>query len=213
MDSLRRTGWQWIAAGLALASLAGCSASGGGGRVAAPAGPTSTAPTTPTQVVPTQAAPTPITASRSTAPGPDRCHTADLAARLRALDSAAGQRYVAVVLTNRSTRTCVVYGYGGVQLLDAARRPLPTNQVRDRLVPPRLVRLGPGASAYSRLHWGVVPTGTESQTGPCEPTPAHLLVTPPDETQPITVAWSYGPACQQGRIDQTAYAAGTAPKA
>jgi len=104
-----------------------------------------------------------------------------------------------------------VYGYGGIQLLDAARRLVPTEQVRDPLAPPHLVPLRSGASAYSRLHWGVVAAGTESQTGPCEPTPAYLLVTPPDETQPITVAWSYGMVCQHGRIDQTAYAAGTAP--
>jgi hypothetical protein len=50
---------------------------------------------------------------------------------------------------------------------------------------------------------GVVPAGTESQTGPCEPTPTHLLITPPDETQPIAVPWPYGPVCQRGRIDQT----------
>jgi len=230
MGGLRRTGWLSIAAGLTLAALVGCGASDGRGGAAAPTTPATTTPaqstpsqgtpsqntpsqSTPSQGTPTQGTPTQGTPTRGTASqaGPDRCHTADLAARLRALDSAAGQRYAALVLINRSTSTCRVYGYGGVQLLDAARRPLPTEQVRDRLSPPRLVSLRPGATAYSRLHWGVVPSGTESQTGPCEPTPSYLLVTPPDETQPITVAWSYGMVCQRGRIEQTAYAPGTGP--
>jgi hypothetical protein len=230
MDGLRRTGWLWVAAGLTLAGLAGCGSTGGAGQAA----PTSTAPTqsttgstptqgTPSQGTPTQSAPSQGTPSQGTpsqgtptgttssATGPDRCHTAELRARLHALDSAAGQRYAALILTNRSTSTCRVYGYGGIQLLDAARRPVPTQQVRDPNSPPRLVSLRPGASAYSRLHWGVVPSGSESQTGPCEPTASYLLVTPPDETQPITVAWSYGMVCQRGRIEQTAYAPGTGP--
>jgi len=39
---------------------------------------------------------------------------------------------------------------------------------------------------------------------------AYLLVTPPDETQPITVAWGSA-VCSHGYIDQTAYAIGTGP--
>ena len=53
-----------------------------------------------------------------------------------------------------------------------------------------------------------MPTGTESQTGPCEPTASYLLITPPDETQPITVAWPYEMVCQHGRLDETSYAPG-----
>jgi len=95
-----------------------------------------------------------------------------------------------------------------VQLLDAVHRPLPTHQVRDRSIPPHLVLLRPGASASSLLHWSPVPDNTESQTEPCQPTPAYLLVTPPDETQPITLAWSSSEACSHGRIIQGAYTAG-----
>lgn len=193
-----------LAAGFALLlAAAGC---GGGTTTPTAGGASSTAPAP-------SAAPTSSTgpATPGTPAGPGRCHTADLTAHLRPLDSAAGQRYAAVQLTNRSASTCRVFGYGGVQLLDANHQPLPTRQVRDPLAPPRLVLLEPGASASSRLHWGVVPADTESQTGPCEPTPAQLLVTPPDETQPIAVPWPYGPVCQHGRIDQTAYAAGATP--
>jgi hypothetical protein len=207
------------AAGLAvLLATAGC-----GGRATTPtaSAPASSAPSTattppigapvpaPTSTKPPTGAPAPVPPTTPT--GPDRCHTADLAARLRDLDSAPGSRYSAVVLTNRSSSSCRVYGYGGVQLLDAARHPLPTHQVRDRTRPPRLVLLRPGASASSLLHWGAISDETESQTAQCQPTPAYLLVTPPDETQPITVAWTSSEVCSHGRILQGAYAAGTTP--
>ena len=69
--------------------------------------------------------------------------------------------------------------------------------------------LRPGGNVSSLLHWSPVPDGTESQTGPCKPTPAYLLVTPPDETQPLTVAWSSSEVCAHGRIVQGAYAVAT----
>jgi hypothetical protein len=171
---------------------------------------TTPAATTPTTGAPTPA-PTTITPTRTTSTGPGRCHTADLTAGLHQLDPGAGQRYDVLVLTNRSTSSCRVYGYGGIQLLDAARRPLPTQQLRGRYAPPRLVLLGPGASAHSVLHWTVVPDNAEGLTWPCEPTPSYLLVTPPDETRPLTVVWSSGSVCQHGQIDQPAYAPGTGP--
>jgi hypothetical protein len=208
------------AASLALVlAAAGCGGHGTKPTASAPTRvvpPATTTPVTPTPVTPTPApgpstpGPTSIVPVPTTPAGPGRCHTADLSARLRSLDPAAGSRYEVVVLTNRSTTTCRVYGYGGVQLLDAARRPLPTDQVREPSTPPRLVILRPGTSAYSRLHWSVVPTDTESQTGPCEPASTYLLITPPDETQPITVAWSQS-VCSHGRIGQGAYRSSSVP--
>jgi ABC-type transport system substrate-binding protein len=199
-------------AGLALGTtLAACTSSASRGRnAAAPPAPSPSADGgTPTVGITTPPT-TPTTTPPATPAGPGRCHTADLTARLRSLDSAAGSRYEALVLTNRSTRTCGVYGYGGVQLLDAARRPLPTQQVRDPSAPPHLVLLRPGASAYSRLHWSAIATDTESQTGLCEPTSTYLLITPPDETHPIAVAWSAA-VCAHGRIGQTAYGSSLIP--
>jgi len=115
-----------------------------------------------------------------------------------------GHTGVTLVLTNRSTRPCRLYGYGGLQLLDAAGSPLPTHQVRVRQPGPRLVRLAPGASAYSDLYWVSMP-----MDAPCAQA-AVLLVTPPDETEPIRTA-ALGSVCEQGRIQQTAYTAGTTP--
>jgi hypothetical protein len=102
-----------------------------------------------------------------------------------------------------------VYGYGGIQLADAAGRAVPTKQVRDPGTPPRQVTLAAGASAYSAVHWTVVPSGSEPQSGSCEPTAHSLRVIPPDEHAALSASWTYGPVCGAGRIDQRAYRAGT----
>ena len=75
--------------------------------------------------------------------GPGRCHTADLRASFGRPDAATGHLGVVLVLTTQSSRTCRVYGHGGIQLLGAAGAALPTQQVRSP-PPPRLVRLVPG---------------------------------------------------------------------
>ena len=67
-----------------------------------------------------------------------------------------------------------------------------------------MVRLAPSASAHSDLYWVSMPMDE-----PCEQA-AVLLVTPPDETESIRTA-TLGSVCQQGRIQQTAYTAGTTP--
>jgi hypothetical protein len=137
-----------------------------------------------------------------------RCHTADLAGSLRGGDAAAGNRYATLVLTNISHRTCTLYGYGGIQLADAGRRPVPTVQRRDPLHRPSLIRLAPGGRASALLHWGVVPGVGEPQTGRCEPLPSLLLVIPPDEHTQLAVPWRFGVVCQHGTIGQWAYQRG-----
>jgi hypothetical protein len=111
---------------------------------------------------------------------------------------------VTLVLTNRSTRPCRLYGYGGLQLLDAAGGPLPTHQIRVPQPPPQLISLSAGASALSTLYWVSLPMDK-----PCVQA-AALLVIPPDETRPIRTG-ALGPVCEQGRLQQTAYTAGATP--
>lgn len=135
----------------------------------------------------------------------DRCHTGDLSGSVQNQDAGAGQRYADLVLRNDSGRPCTVYGYGGMQLVDASGRPLPTNLQREADPGPSLVHLAPGATTRSTLHWTVVATGDEPTDAPCEPEPAGARVTPPDETDQLTVAWNYGPVCSHGRISGSAY--------
>lgn len=172
----------------------GASAPGTGGTDTPPAGQTpGTAPEPSGSVAPA---------------GSVRCHTSELTATLRQEGAATGNRYATLVLTNHTSRTCRIYGYGGLALLDAHHRAVPTHQHRDPAHPPTLITVAPGHSVSAALHWGVVPSGSEPEQGPCEPTPAFLSVIPPDETDALLVDWSAGPVCQQGRIDQWAYQSG-----
>jgi Protein of unknown function (DUF4232) len=135
----------------------------------------------------------------------DRCHTPALSAALVMPDAGAGQRYVMIKLTNSSTTTCTIFGYGGMQLADAARAPLPTRLTRVSPPAPHRVTLAPGASAVSQLHWTAVSGTGEPVTGACEPPPSLAQVTPPDETTPLTVPWTMGAVCQHGAVDQQPY--------
>jgi len=129
--------------------------------------------------------------------GPSRCHTADLAVEVGRSDSGTGHTGLNLALVNRSTHPCRIYGYGGVQLLDAAGAALPTQQVRGRPAP-QPITLRPAGRAYSVLTWVHSP-----EAPPCSSS-AFLLVTPPDDTKSIRVAFSHT-VCENGRIQQGAY--------
>jgi hypothetical protein len=104
-------------------------------------------------------------------------------------DAGAGQRMGAVILQNISNRTCTVFGYGGLQLLDAQQRPLPIGLTREPPAP-TLLRLAPGGKVEKDIRFTVIPSGD----GTC-PVPASAQVTPPDETDHQVVPWPYGPVC------------------
>ncbi|ATE52358.1 DUF4232 domain-containing protein [Actinosynnema pretiosum] len=130
-----------------------------------------------------------------------RCTAASLTGRLQPTDAGAGNRHGVFVVTNTGDRTCTLTGYSGLQLLDAAGGPVPTDLVRTGLPAPEPVVVEPGASASADLRWTVVPTGDEPVEGPCEPQPASAAAIPPDETQPLTVTWPGGPVCGGGKIE------------
>lgn len=188
-----------VAAGVlaaVLAGVAGCAGGGGTtagsalpatGSAAAPA-TSSPAPSGPsTAAPPTQGGPS---STGTGAPGPSRCHSSELSASLTAGEPGAGQRYATLSLTNTSARTCTVFGYGGLQPLDAAKKQLPITLSRDTGRPVRLIRLAPGASVGRTIHWNAVPPSSQS----C-PTPAYASIIPPDETSPLVIGWSLGPIC------------------
>jgi Protein of unknown function (DUF4232) len=192
-----------LVAAAALVGVAGCG--GGDGTTIGSAQPASgsTAPSTPAPttapsgtVAPTSAAPTESEPTESessggdTGPSSSRCHTSELAASFKAQDSAAGNRYATLLLTNRSQRTCTVFGYGGLQPLDAATKQLPITLTRNTGKAAKIVRLAPGASVGRTIHWGAVPSGSQ----PC-PTPAYASIIPPNETDPLVIAWSLDPVC------------------
>ncbi|HEX4344095.1 MAG TPA: DUF4232 domain-containing protein [Solirubrobacteraceae bacterium] len=149
-----------------------------------------------------------VATSSASSAATTRCHTRDLSGTLHAGSPGAGQRYAVLVLRNRSQSTCSVAGYVGMRLLDAKGRGLPTNVVRDSAKPQR-VSLRAGARASTLLHWTAIPSGSEPTSGACEPTPAKVEVTPPDETTHLLVPWRLGAVCGKGRIDILRLRAGT----
>lgn len=142
--------------------------------------------------------------SSTPAPRTDRCHTSELTGSLTAGSAGAGQRYATLVLRNTGGRTCTVHGFGGLGLAAADGSALPTRQVRSG-GPAATVVLAPGATVRSMLHWGAVNGPGDSSTGACQPSPATLRVIPPDETDALSVAWTFGPVCEGGAIEQRPY--------
>lgn len=148
----------------------------------------------------------PATHTAAPASGPTRCHTDDLSVRLTGSDAGAGQRYTGVILTNTSSSPCTVYGYIGIGLT-GPNGPLPTNLIRDagRLTH---IKLPPGDSAATSLHWSAIPASGEDHG--C-PQPTSAAVTPPDETTQHTTSWTSGPVCQHGELHTVPLVKGSTP--
>ncbi|MQA34706.1 DUF4232 domain-containing protein [Modestobacter roseus] len=200
--------------------LAGCSFEGSvtatddtsstGGPPTRTGAPTATSPdgspapagsTTPT----TSSSPPAPAGDGGTSPAVERCHSGDLVGRLVTEDSSAGHRHAQIELRNISGSTCHVRGYGGVQLIDEYQQHLATEQDRVSPPAPATVTVGPGGTTTSELTWAVIPGAADADSGPCQPEPTTLSVIPPDETEPLALAWSLGPVCQGGTIQQQAY--------
>jgi hypothetical protein len=167
---------------VAAIGAAGCAPAAPGATASTTAGAASTPSAT--AAAPTGAAVTTPAATPGAAGG--RCHTAGLSVSLGAPQGAPGtQRTVSVVFTNTSGSSCTMYGYPGVNLVQAASDQWPL--VRQS-APVRTVALAPGASAHATLtfyQWSASVPNVKF-------VPARLLVTPPDETTHATVGWLPG---------------------
>jgi hypothetical protein len=118
--------------------------------------------------------------------------------------AAAGTIEMSVDLTNRGTAKCTMYGYPGMQLLDAANNNLPTNVVRGggpqfpdpaANQAPTTVVLAPQQTAAFSFSFGDVPVGNETSC----PTSTRSLITPPGDFTSATVPLAIGP-CGGGTI-------------
>ncbi|MEU9170512.1 DUF4232 domain-containing protein [Streptomyces sp. NPDC048420] len=127
--------------------------------------------------------------SNSLTPSPasgTRCHTSELSASVGRNNPGAGQENFPVVLTNRSNRTCTLYGYPGTAFVDASGKQLGPDPKRSS-ADPETVSLAPGRSAWAGLSFA-----NPEVSGAGTATPAALLVTPPDEEDPLKVTWRGG---------------------
>ncbi|MFB7653137.1 MULTISPECIES: DUF4232 domain-containing protein [unclassified Streptomyces] len=137
-----------------------------------------------------------------------RCHTSELRATVGRVDPGAGQRNFPVVLTNTADRTCTLYGHPGAAFVDASGKQLGPDPER-RPASPRTVTLTPGESAWAGLSFS-----SPQISGARTATPAALLVTPPDEHDPLKVKWTAGEVPVGGdesSVSVTALESGTGP--
>ncbi|MEU7892659.1 DUF4232 domain-containing protein [Nonomuraea sp. NPDC049152] len=151
---------------------------------------------------------TPAAASASTAAhtaassaAPARCTTGVLKGALGREDAGAGQRHQALLLTNKSAKSCWVYGFPGLTMVDAEGDALRTRVVRKKATPHKVI-LKPGKAATSTVSWTVVETGEETSC----PASAKLLVYPPDERSHLEVRF-VSTVCGGGRLNVTPFTA------
>jgi hypothetical protein len=169
-----------LASAVALvALLAACDS--GGGSASTPQTPAGTS--SPTTEPATPGTGSPATGSAATG---TRCHTSELRASVGRANPGAGQRNFPIVLTNTADRTCTVRGYPGAAFIDTSGRQLGPDPKRtpER---PTTITLAPGSSAWAGLTYA-----SPEISGARTATPDSLLVTPPDERDPLKVRWTAG---------------------
>ncbi|GAB2997320.1 DUF4232 domain-containing protein [Streptomyces pseudoechinosporeus] len=123
-----------------------------------------------------------------------RCHTSELRASIGANHPGAGQSNVALVLTNGSRRTCTVRGFPGVAFVNGEGEAVTPDPERVTGETRQTVTLTPGASAWSAMTYT-----NPALTGVTTVTPAAVLLTPPDETAPLSVRWTGGEVSNTGK--------------
>ncbi len=191
----------------AVATLGALTACGGAdGTTTAPQPPPTKTDRTATSSSPSEPASSPSPAGGTKQSS--RCHTAELRAEVGRMDPGAGQRNFPIVLTNTSARTCTVYGYPGAAFIDASGEQLGPDPVRAPGSPAR-VTLAPGDSAWAGLSYS-----SPEISGARTARPAALLVTPPDEREPIEVPWTAGAVPVAGNassVSLTVFAPGSGP--
>jgi hypothetical protein len=114
----------------------------------------------------------------------------------------AGNVFAVYVLENRSTTTCRVFGYPGLQMLDSNHRPVPTTVTRGPYMfrdqaPSRVIVLPGGIASFS-IGYREIPSGEEPASVQCVPS-TYVEITPPDERQPVLLSGSMAP-CGHGLI-------------
>jgi len=139
----------------------------------------------------------------TTTAAPSRCATANLTGVLGPANPGAGNLYQPLTLTNKGTSPCVIEGFPGVSVLDAAGKEIGPAATKSTTTAPSKVTLAPGSQASTVLHTLNGPLNGQ----PCLAKGVSIRVYPPDELNPIVVPGAFE-IC--GNIfDVTAMAAGT----
>lgn len=147
------------------------------------------------------------TSSSSGVTSSSRCHTSELKAKVGGNDPGAGQENFPIVLTNASGRTCTVRGFPGAAFVNASGTQLGPDPQRESGSTATTVTLKPGQSAWAGLTFS-----NPEISGAKTATPATLVVTPPDEKDPLKVTWTNGAVPVSGNASSvrlTVFSAGT----
>lgn len=165
-----------------------------GQRAALPAGPSPSDQSTPTasatEAPSATASAATIAPSTSSSSGPStsRCHTDELQVTMQTPPGggAAGSVYTWLVFTNKSTRTCTLYGFPGVSYVTGPDgQQVNEPATRSSAISPARVTLDPGHAGYAQLQTG----HPEAFPGTCKPVAvAGYRVYPPDETVAVFVS-------------------------
>ncbi|MFD7669163.1 DUF4232 domain-containing protein [Streptomyces sp. NPDC059788] len=128
--------------------------------------------------------------------GVERCHTSNLTAAFATGEDAtpdpdaSGGTTTSIVLTNKSSRSCKIGGFAGVDLTSengGQRWSLTRSSAKHGSI-----TLGPGDSTDFTVSLGMAKDDDEGSYQP-----AHAVVTPPDETTSLTLKWPWGPLVHQ----------------
>ncbi|MBF6556924.1 MAG: DUF4232 domain-containing protein [Acidimicrobiales bacterium] len=136
----------------------------------------------------------------TTSGGPARCATTSLTGSLSGRSGAAGTIETTIALKSTSAAPCVLFGYPGLQMLNAGMANLPTFVVRKgnytfTSMAPTTVTLTNGQTASFNIGYSDVPVGTETTC----PTSAFLEVTPPNALDHLVIAAMLAP-CGGGTL-------------
>jgi ricin-type beta-trefoil lectin protein/uncharacterized protein DUF4232 len=187
-----------LARGLATALAGACS----GLLVAAcaassPAGGQAAAGVEAAAAVEPMAAPVTPGGQAPSAGGLPRCRTGQLSSAFTGLNAASGgSEGMTLILTNRSSSSCYLDGYVGLQLLGAHLAfpgPLPTQVTRVK-APHQLVTLDPGGNAQALLTWN-----RSTLAGGKLEYPQRVEITPPGAHRYLTGMWPKVPV-NNGKI-------------
>jgi hypothetical protein len=159
---------------LALVLVGGAACSSSSKKASTTTSPATT--TVPSSTAGSSSTPPTAGVSTTTVPTTPRCVTGALGIRLGQPGAAAGNRYLPIVFTNTSGKTCTLYGYPGVSLLDASGKQIGTPASREAGSTPKLVTVAPGASASAAVH-----TAAQGVAPSCGPTSTQIRVYVPDE--------------------------------
>ncbi|MGP3947093.1 DUF4232 domain-containing protein [Streptomyces sp. 6N106] len=139
---------------------------------------------------------TAIPASAATAKAaPTTCHTADLKAGFAMgedarpeMDQTEKETQAHIWFSNKSTRTCTLSGFAGVDMIGAQGTDGTWSLARSSKTPEKMV-LGPGDTTDFSINLLPVAESTPRKE---KFVPAKFLVTPPNETGHFTLKWPFG---------------------